>query len=89
MLFRSCSGVQHLAILVNDLTIAKKVNVVSSEDIRNDIYTLAAYYVKDYIIDVNTNGNKDKITEDVKKQLMKIKVNRDILKLPVMTISYY
>ena len=45
--------------------------------------------MKDYIIDVNTNGNKDKITEDVKKQLMKIKVNRDILKLPVMTISYY
>lgn len=82
----SCSGVQHLASLANDLTIAKMVNVVSSEETRNDFYSLAADYVREYILNIKPNNNK--ISEDVKNNLMKIKVNRSILKIPVMTISY-
>lgn len=81
----SSSGVQHLASLANDLTIAKMVNVVSSEETRNDFYSLAADYVRENILNIKPNN---KISEDVKNNLIKIKVNRSILKIPVMTISY-
>jgi len=41
----SCSGVQHLASIANDLTIAKRVNIISSPDVKNDFYQIAADYV--------------------------------------------
>ena len=49
----SCSGVQHLASLANDLTVAKMVNVVSDENCKNDFYKIAAEYVQNYIFNKN------------------------------------
>jgi len=79
----SCSGVQHLASLANDLTVAKMVNVVSEEKTRNDFYSLAADHVREYIANPEIKFNIE-----AKNKLMKIKVDRNILKLPVMTIAY-
>jgi len=81
----SCSGVQHLASLANDLTIAKIVNIVSDKKSKNDFYSLAANYVIEYISKIVPDN---KMNSDVKNKLMNINVNRSILKIPVMTISY-
>ena len=53
----SCSGIQHLASLANDLSIAKMVNVVSTEDCRNDFYSIAAEYVNKHIKTMETSDN--------------------------------
>ena len=77
----SCSGVQHLASLANDLEVAKMVNVVSTEQARNDFYQIAANFVVDYINNMDLNN-------EIKEKLKLIKVTRSILKVPIMTISY-
>ena len=79
----SCSGIQHLSSLCNDINIAEMVNVVSTENCKNDFYQIAADYVIKYINDMPYFENND-----IKNNLMKIKINRSILKIPIMTISY-
>ena len=78
----SCSGVQHLASITNDLELAKMVNVISSLNVKNDFYQIAADYVADYI------QNTSEFTDEIKEKLNSIKITRAILKLPIMTISY-
>jgi DNA-directed RNA polymerase len=77
----SCSGVQHLASIANDINVAKMVNVVSTEDTKNDFYQIAADYVVNYINNMDLNN-------EIKEKLKLITVNRSILKVPIMTISY-
>ena len=57
------------------------VNVVSTEDTKNDFYQIAADYVIDYINNMDLNN-------EIKEKLKLISVNRSILKVPIMTISY-
>jgi DNA-directed RNA polymerase len=78
----SCSGVQHLASITYDLDVAKMVNVISSPEVKNDFYQIAADYVVHYI---QTNPD---LTDEIKEKLNLIKITRSILKLPIMTISY-
>jgi DNA-directed RNA polymerase len=77
----SCSGIQHLASLANDITVAEMVNVISSPNVRNDFYQIAADYV------VKTINNMD-LNNESKEKLQLIKVTRSIMKVPVMTITY-
>jgi len=57
------------------------VNVVSTEDTKNDFYQIAADYVVNYINNMDLNN-------EIKEKLKLISVNRSILKVPIMTISY-
>jgi DNA-directed RNA polymerase len=78
----SCSGIQHLSTLCQDISLAKMVNVIPEGD-RADLYSIAADYV---INEINTN-NSPGISAS-RNDLNKLIINRDILKTPIMTISY-
>lgn len=78
----SCSGIQHLSSLCADLTIAKMVNVLPTGH-RSDIYSIAAKYVEDYILE--TVDPKISLYRD---DLTKLNINRSIMKIPIMTIPY-
>ena len=58
------------------------VNVIS-DDNRNDLYEIASEFVNNEI----KNSCQDKIIAS-RENLSKLRINRDILKVPIMTISY-
>jgi DNA-directed RNA polymerase len=74
----SCSGMQHLASLCSDLTLAKMVNVVPAEG-RSDFYSIAAEQV---------TNSLEKANLPAWESLSKINIDRTVMKIPVMTIPY-
>lgn len=73
----SCSGIQHLSALCADISLAKMVNVISSEEEKSDFYSIAANYVMNLLSESKNNVN-----------LSRLNINRTIMKIPVMTIPY-
>jgi hypothetical protein len=78
----SCSGIQHLSTLCQDISLAKMVNVIGDTD-RADLYEIAANHVKSEI----ASSTKPGIVE-ARPDLSRLIINRDVLKTPIMTISY-
>lgn len=74
----TCSGMQHLSGLTTDLTLAPLVNLTQGE--LKDFYGYCADIVRQAVAEL---PNKD-----VRGQLMKVKIDRTLMKLPVMTIPY-
>ena len=75
----TCSGVQHLAAMLQDVNLAKEVNLLESTDSKDaeDIYSTVAEYINKSINEYKGNNNfKD------------IKLTRKILKVSIMTQVY-
>ena len=81
----TCSGLQHLSALCSNLTLARLVNVIEASDDPSkisDFYSIAADYV---------NATLSSLPSDnplFKENLSKIIINRNVLKIPVLTIPY-
>nr|QWO71452.1 RNA polymerase [Calocybe cyanea] len=79
----TCSGIQHLSALTTDLDISKLVNLVeTAKDEPSDFYK--------FCID-NINFNLKNLPEDYsifKNKILKLDLNRKILKHPIMTVPY-
>ena len=79
----TCSGIQHLATLLLDKELAKKVNLTpqtNSEDVQ-DIYS-------EIMVDINKAINKYGILNPDFSSLTDVKLTRDILKVSIMTKVY-
>lgn len=74
----TCSGMQHLSALTTDLDLAALVNLTSGGP--KDFYGNCAEVVSDVISNLPDPEIRDK--------LMKIRIDRKLIKLPVMTIPY-
>lgn len=74
----TCSGMQHLSGLTTDLTLAPLVNLTNGD--LKDFYGYCADIVRQAVSELPNI--------DVREQLMKVKINRKLMKLPVMTIPY-
>jgi DNA-dependent RNA polymerase len=77
-----CNGLQHLSSMINDVGLAKKVNIYKSNnsDIPEDIYSSMISFVEKKIEKSVENPNLS--------NLGKIKINRNLIKRGIMTISY-
>jgi hypothetical protein len=75
----TCSGVQHLAAMIQDVNIAKEVNLLESTDSKDveDIYSTVAQYINKTI---NQNKTNSKFKD--------IELTRKILKTSIMTQVY-
>jgi len=79
----TCSGIQHLATLLLDKELAKKVNLTpqtNSDDVQ-DIYS-------EMMVDINKAINKYGILNPDYSSLAEVKLTRDILKVSIMTKVY-
>jgi hypothetical protein len=79
----TCSGIQHLATLLLDKELAKKVNLTpqtNSDDVQ-DIYS-------EIMVDINKAINNYGILNPDFSSLADVKLTRDILKLSIMTKVY-
>jgi DNA-directed RNA polymerase len=76
----TCNGFQHISAIFKDLDIAKISNVINNSDKPNDVYKFVAEKVKILIEDEQDSDMKDKI--------LLINFSRNLLKKPVMTITY-
>lgn len=80
----SCSGIQHLSALCGDISIAKMVNVYpDNNNNKSDIYNIASEYITNKIL----VSNDPKIIK-YRESLSKIIINRNIMKIPIMTTPY-
>nr|QWO71453.1 RNA polymerase [Calocybe gambosa] len=79
----TCSGVQHLSALTTDIEIAKLVNIIeSNKDEPSDFYS---FCVQNIITNIENLPNND---EHFKSKLLKLNLNRTILKHSIMTVPY-
>lgn len=74
----TCSGMQHLSALTTNLDLAALVNLTGGE--LKDFYAHCAEMVTKVIAELPEH--------DVREKLVKIKIDRKLVKLPVMTIPY-
>lgn len=74
----SCSGLQHFAGIMLDKPLASAVNVIQSGDQPADIYTQVAEKVSQLVTEDDTP----------EAEYWRGKVSRDLVKQPVMTLSY-
>ena len=79
----TCSGIQHLATLLLDKELAKKVNLTpqTNSDNVQDIYS-------EIMVDINKAINNYGILNPDFSSLADLKLTRDILKLSIMTKVY-
>jgi DNA-directed RNA polymerase len=75
----TCSGLQHLAGICGDLTLAKYVNVIGDNKIRFDMYEEASKYIITEISNLDPSE---------KKELENIIITRSSVKKAIMTIPY-
>lgn len=82
----SCNGTQHLAALVNDIKLGEHVNLIVANNTRGDFYEVNMKEVSEELAkwQPKTEGQKK---VDVEK-LKNIKVDRALVKKPVITINY-
>lgn len=75
----TCSGVQHLAAMLQDVNLAKEVNLLESVNSKDaeDIYSTVSEYINK---EINKNNDNKKFKD--------IKLNRKILKTSIMTQVY-
>ena len=77
----TCSGMQHLSALFQDRDLAKMSNVISSKDnLPKDVYGEVVETVREQIKKIKN--------KEIKFILSKIKIDRKLLKRPVMTVPY-
>lgn len=74
----TCSGMQHLSALTTNIELAVLVNLTGGE--LKDFYSHCAEMVSKVIAEFPDH--------DVREKLLKIKIDRSLVKLPVMTIPY-
>jgi DNA-directed RNA polymerase len=74
----TCSGMQHLSALTTNIDLAVLVNLTGGE--LKDFYAHCAEMVSKVIAEYPD--------QDVREKLLKIKIDRSLVKLPVMTIPY-
>ena len=74
----TCSGMQHLSALTTNIELAALVNLTNRE--LNDFYG--------YCADVVNNVISELKDEKLRDSLSRLKVDRKLIKLPVMTIPY-
>ncbi|UYZ01848.1 DNA-directed RNA polymerase (plasmid) [Peribacillus frigoritolerans] len=74
----TCSGMQHLSALTTNVDLAVLVNLTQNK--LNDFYAHCAEIVKQVISELPD--------ENLRRVLSKIKIDRKLVKLPVMTIPY-
>ena len=86
----SSNGLQHLSLLIDDEKLAKKVNVIPSENVKKDIYVEVCQVgkrnwenskLRKYLSDL---GLKNEQLESIKDLVFKRKMS----KLPTMTVFY-
>jgi len=79
----TCNGLQHLAAMCKEVSLAKLVNLTpSSEDDKpGDVYTAMSEYV-------STKLNEDIIKRPELSKLLLINLNRSFIKRGIMTIPY-
>jgi hypothetical protein len=73
----TCSGMQHLSALTTDIDLAALVNLTNRE--LNDFYGYCAGVVNQVVSELEDN---------LKKPLSRLRIDRKLIKLPVMTIPY-
>ena len=76
----TCSGIQHLAGLLNDFNLGRKVNLVPSDTV-NDLYS-------SMLKPINNNINKFGRDNVEFNSLSQVKLTRKIIKHPIMTKVY-
>jgi len=74
----TCSGMQHLSALMTDIDLASLVNLTGGD--LKDFYSHCAEIVSAVIAKLPHKG--------IKKKLLNIKIERQLIKIPVMTIPY-
>lgn len=74
----TCSGMQHLSALTTNLDLAVLVNLTGGEV--KDFYAHCADMISKVIAALPE--------QDIREKLLKIKIDRKLVKLPVMTIPY-
>lgn len=91
----TCNGFQHLTLLIDDIALAKELNLndASWNDIPKDFYTFIALKVKKYFMDKLEESHLGKLNlsgEDKEsfKKLAELDIFRDLIKKAVMTIPY-
>jgi DNA-dependent RNA polymerase len=91
----SCNGFQHLTLLVDDLALAKELNLneASKEDVPKDFYTFIGFKVKNYFVnklEENRQGKLKLTLEEIESysKLAELDIFRDLIKKAVMTIPY-
>lgn len=79
----TCNGLQHMALMMNDLNLGKYVNILKSSDmdLPNDIYEVMVKYVK--------TGISCLIEKDTAySKLSLLNIDRSFIKRGIMTIPY-
>lgn len=88
----TCNGLQHLAAMVNDVNLAKYVNLLKSscDDIPNDIYGEMAVKIKHNISKVIKQKIFNKKTGELEdfSKLENLHITRSFIKRGIMTIAY-
>jgi len=91
----SCNGFQHLTLLVDDLALAKELNLnyYSWEDIPKDFYIFIGLKVQNYFfnkLEEYRQGNLNLTLEEFEsfKKLAELNIFRNLVKKAVMTIPY-
>lgn len=77
----TCSGTQHISMIMQDKGLAESVNVLNYSDFGNDFYSDFAQYVAGFI------SRKKKSSSNL-ETLKSIKPTRDIVKKTVMSYAY-
>ena len=79
----TCSGIQHLSALTTDLDISKLVNLIEvSKDEPSDFYE---FCIKNILVNIENLPEEDYI---FKNKLLKLNLNRKMLKQSIMTVPY-
>lgn len=80
----TCNGLQHLAAMAGDMTLAEKVNMVESYDVDspNDVYSDIVPVVQDGIKELVEGGSVNH------SNLLLLNVNRKLVKRGIMTRTY-
>lgn len=83
----TCSGIQHISGLLEDIDLGYHVNIKSSNDDDNpeDIYTYIIPSIKDSIYKL-VHSSQDNFVKY--SNLLKLPITRSLVKKPVMTIPY-
>jgi len=91
----SCNGFQHLTLLINEIALAKELNLNDSSwnDIPKDFYNFIAIKVKKYFVDKLEESRVGKLNlsaenKESYEKLAKLAIFRGLIKKAVMTIPY-
>ena len=79
----TCSGIQHLSALTTDLEISKLVNLIElNKDEASDFYE---FCIKNIKLNIENLPEEDYI---LKNKILKLNLNRKMLKQSIMTVPY-